>query len=180
MLSRVARFEDLDESVLDGFTCGDVWMDGWLANKASRQLKSGLCAMHVGLGEDGLPIGFFTLATCQVMPTDVLKKERHGYNRMPFGALLIGELAVRADLRGSGLGYGVQLLNHAIFIACNISHDAGVAFIVVDPLGGNEHICRWYQHNGFVASPGGSRHYMPIRKARERIDALGEDYFRFD
>ena len=67
MLSRVVRLEELDEGVLDGFTCGDEWMDNWLANKASRQLKSGLCAMHVGLDEDGSVIGFFTLATCQVI-----------------------------------------------------------------------------------------------------------------
>ena len=176
MLSKVVRLEELDEGVFDGFTCGDDWMDNWLANKASRQLKSGLCAMHVGLDEEGSPVGFFTLAACQLMPTDVLKRERHGYNRMPFGALLIGELAVRSDLRG-GLGYGAQLLNHAIYVACNISHDVGVSFLVVDPLGGNEHICRWYQHNGCVPSPQGSRHYMSMRKAKEHIDALGEDYF---
>lgn len=102
MLRRVARLEELDEGVLDGFACGDDWMDCWLANKADRQLKSGLCAMHVGLDEEGSPIGFFTLTSCQVIPTDVLKRERHGYNRIPFGALLIGELAVRADLGGSG------------------------------------------------------------------------------
>lgn len=35
MLNRVVRYEELDEGVLDGFTCGDEWMDDWLANKAT-------------------------------------------------------------------------------------------------------------------------------------------------
>ena len=179
MLSRVRRLEELSVGILDGFTCGDDWTDNWLADRAGGQLKSGLCAMHVGLDKDDAPIGFFTLSTCQIMPTDALQKKHHGSNRTPFGALCIGELAIRADLRDRGLGYRTQLLNHAIFLACDIAHVAGVSLIAVSPHSDDEHLLRWYRHNGFVASPTGSRYYMPIRKAKERIGALGEDYFHF-
>lgn len=179
MLRRVSRLSELDPSVLDGFTCGDEWMDDWLTRKAPRQLAGGLCVMHVGLDEDGKAVGFFTLSNCQLEPACISRKERHGFNRTPFGAFLIGEIAVREDLRHTEYGYGVRLLNHAIKLACDIAKDVGASFVVVDPRDGDEGLCRWYRRNGFVCSPEGFRHYLPIRTARDRLDRLGDDYFVF-
>ena len=98
---------------------------------------------------------------------------------MAFGAFMIGELAVRQDLRHNAYGYGVRLLNHAIQLACNLALDAGAKFVIVDPLGGDEHLCTWYQRNGFKRSPEGFRHYLSIRTARELLDGFDEDYFVF-
>lgn len=180
MLSRVARLEDLDDGILDGFLSGDAWMDDWLENKSRRQIDHGLCSVHVGIDDNGEAVGFFTLSTCQIIPADVSRRERHGFNNTAFGALLIGELAVRSDLRHCGLGYGTKLLHHAIRLACDISRDAGVSFVVVDPLGGDDDLCRWYQHIGFkAASGGGFRHYLSIRAAREMVEKLGKEYFVF-
>lgn len=180
MLSKVSRLEDLDDGILDGFKSGNDWIDDWLANKSRRQIDHDLCMVHVGVDESGDPIGFFTLSVCQIVPADVSRRERHGFSKMSFGALLIGELAVRSDLRHCGMGYGTRLLRHAIHLGCDISRDAGVSFIVVDPLDGDEDLCRWYQHIGFkAAAGGGSRHYLPIRTAREIVAELGEDYFAF-
>lgn len=180
MLSRVVRFSELDPSVLEGFSCGDEWMDDWLVRKAPRQLKSNLCVMHVGLDEKGAAAGFFTLSNCQLEPTTVAKRERHGFNRTPFGAFLIGELAVRSDLRHTEYGYGVRLLNHAIKLACDLALDVGASFIAVDPREGNERLCQWYQRNGFVRAPEGFRHYLPIKRARVELEKLGEEYFVFE
>lgn len=180
MLKKVSRLSKLDPGILDGFTCGDEWMDDWVSRKALRQLSHGLCVMHVGLDEHDIPVGFFTLANCQIGASDISRRERHGFQRTPFGSLLIGEIAVRADLRHSDYHYGVRLLNHAVKIACDLSLDSGIAFIVVDPRDGNDRLCRWYQSNGFVCTPEGFRHYMPIRVAREQVAKLGDEYFVFD
>ena len=53
VLKRVSRLSTLDSDILDGFTCGDEWMDDWVSRKAPRQLSCGLCVMHVGLDEHG-------------------------------------------------------------------------------------------------------------------------------
>ena len=154
-------------------------MDDWLTRKAPRQLANGLCVMHVGLDEADRAVGFFTLSTCQIDSSCIARRERHGFNRTPFGAFLIGEIAVREDLRHSEYGYGVRLLHHAVMLACNLALDAGASFVVVDPRDGNEHLCRWYQRNGFCCAPEGFRHYLPIRKAREELSQLGDGYFVF-
>lgn len=180
MLSRVVRADGLDPSIFDGFSCGDEWMDDWLARKAPRLLSNGLCVMHVGLDEEGKAVGFFTLSVSQIEPSGVTRKDRHGFSRTPFGAFLIGEIAVRADLRHSEYRYGVRLLNHAIRLACDLALDAGASFIVVDPLGGDDHLCGWYQRNGFKCAPEGFRHYLPIRLARERLRDYEDDCFVFE
>lgn len=179
MLAKVTRLSELDPSILEGFACGDEWMDDWLTRKAPLQLSRNLCVMHVGLDEDGRAVGFFTLSNCQVEPSGVSRKERHGISRTPFGAYLIGEIAVRSDLRHSDYGYGVRLLFHAVKLACDLSKDAGASFIVVDPRDGNEHLCGWYQRNGFKCAPEGYRHYLPIKVARERIAEFEDEYFVF-
>ena len=74
MLAKVTRLSELDPSILEGFACGDEWMDDWLTRKAPLQLSRNLCVMHVGLDEDGRAVGFFTLSNCQVEPRVCLGK----------------------------------------------------------------------------------------------------------
>ena len=52
-------------------------------------------------------------------------------------------------------------------------------FDELDPMGGDEHLCAWYQRNGFKCAPEGFRHYLSIKVARELLDQLGDNYFVF-
>jgi len=141
---------------VDDFTCGDrpgaSEIDDYLKTSALREQTAGLSAVWVaterGTGSSpGRMVGYFTLSPLSI-PLSAALLERAGLSNVPYrsvGGYLLGRLGVAAPLQGKG--FGSVLVASAIRLARETRHDAGGAFLAVDPK--NDGLVAWYEKLDF-------------------------------
>lgn len=153
-------------------------MDHFWLDKSLTYSKIGMCAVHVAMkGED--IAGFYTISPSAIRGIGLPKSRQAGKPTMAHPSWLIGELAVRKDLRGKkGNGsVGAALLCHAVHMACDLSVMAGGRLVMLDPL--NDTLGKWYEDHGFLRLPNAKTMFMPLRNARSYMEQIGEPFFVF-
>lgn len=148
---------------LEGFSCGESSIDDWC--KSGRQSHAArLCRIWVSADDTGSIAGFYTLSNHTVSGIELPGKDGGATGQVP--ATLLGKLALRRNLRGSG--YGSLLLLDAMQRAVVGSDYSSSRLIVLDAA--NENVMKWYRKNSFKSfselSP--LRMYMKMSTA-ERI-----------
>ncbi len=175
--NRIVTVDDVDESLVSSFTCGNEAMDNWFLNKALSWCYLGFCQVYIALDEEGI-VGFFSLSPTQLEPRSLSGSMRKGKNSMSHPGLLLGRIAVRKGLQGTEAHVGSLLLEHAIYRAVAISQTVGGRFIVLDAK--NEELCEWYSRHGFRSLRDSElRMIMPMKDARAMTRGLGEEHFLF-
>lgn len=155
-----------DRHDLDGFLCGDETIDGWLKSSCRRYLQQGLCSLWVCAEPDGTIIGLFTLASHLIQPEVLTGAQRGGINAVGHPAILLGQLALRRESRGEGIG--ALLMLEALAQCVESADNVGARFIVLDAL--NERLIRYYEAFGFRSVPSDpQRMLLKMSAARARL-----------
>ena len=67
---KIVAVEQIEETLVSGFSCGDEAMDDWFLNKALNWCYLGFCQVHVAVDESGV-VGFFSLSPSQIEPASL-------------------------------------------------------------------------------------------------------------
>ncbi len=146
--NKIVTVEDVDPSLLSSFSCGDEQMDSWFLTKALSWCYLGLCQVYIAVGDDGI-LGFFSLSPTSIQPAELSRSQRHGKNSMEHPGILLGRIAVRADVQRTGLRVGSLLLEEAVRRSHAISDLVGGRFIILDAK--TSELADWYSRHGFQA-----------------------------
>lgn len=96
---RIIPQTNLTQDAIEGFASGNPELDHFWLDKSLTYSKIGMCAVHVAMkGED--IAGFYTISPSVIRGVGLPKSRQAGKPTMAHPSWLIGELAVRKDLRG--------------------------------------------------------------------------------
>lgn len=175
---RIILQSELDENAINGFSSGNEPLDHFWLDKSLTYSRTGMCAVHVAMSGDGI-VGFYTLSPSAIRGGLLPRKRQAGKPTMSHPAWLIGEFAIRADLQGNHEegSVGAALLCHALHMANDLSRMGGGRLVMLDPL--NERLADWYGEHGFLRLKGSNTMFIPMKKIREYMTLIGEDFFVF-
>jgi GNAT superfamily N-acetyltransferase len=157
-----------EDHVLDGFSCGNDYLDGWLGLAALEAGRKNVSRAYVWDDDGGVVRAYFSLAPDKIRRADLPKAIGRGDpDEIP--AVLIGKLALDRALQGQGLGR--QLLVDAISRAVAAVEIVSGRYIVVDAI--DEDAAAFYSRHGFTAlpAPSGSRLIMKSSDASASLRA---------
>lgn len=159
-----------EEHPLEKFACGEQSIDDWCARGGRKAHNSWLCTVWVLLDAAGVMVGFFTLTSHLVEGVNLPAKDSGGVPTSP--ASLIGKLALRKDLRGTGLG--TTLVRHALEKCVEAARVSASRLITLDAA--NEDLVVWYKKHGFKSYSDETplKMYMKMSTAAATVDALAE------
>ena len=137
-----------DDHVLDGFSCGNDYLDGWLRRSAVACGRKNVARTYVWADDDAVVWAYFSLAPDKVQRADLPRAIGRGDpDEIP--AVLIGKLALHHALQSRGLGR--QLLIDALSRAVGAVEIASGRYIVVDAI--DEDAVAFYRRYGFTPLP---------------------------
>jgi GNAT superfamily N-acetyltransferase len=110
------------------FDCGSAPLNEWLRRFALSNQAAHAAETYLGL-EDGVVIGFYSLAVGQVSFAEAPERLRKGLARHPVPIMLLARLA--ADLRWQTQGVGRALLRDACLRTMQAAEIAGIRALVV-------------------------------------------------
>ena len=150
---------------LSRFDCGNSHLNDWLKNNALK--SEGQSARTYVACENNIVVGYYCIATGSVerraLPSK-LKRQRGLPNHIPVA--IIGRLA--RDVRYSGTGLGLDLLQDALRRIVSASEIIGVRCVLVHAI--DDNAAKFWKDNEFSEYPDGSgTFFMPVEKI---IDAL--------
>lgn len=154
---------------LTAFICGTPTLDAWLQTRARANQESGDSRTFVAL-DGGQVIGFHALTTASVARASVPGSLRRNAPE-PVPLLLLGQLAVRFDHHGRGLGRA--LLRDACLRAVAASAHVGFRALATHPL--DDAAAAFYARFGFTAATGTTPKLMllPIQRLAAAAAARG-------
>ena len=168
-----ARIEPLDRKHdRAAFTCGDVPIDNFLKNSATKQQQEDIARVYVScLDAEFVVIGYYALNSHSInaatLPEDI-RKRLPSYETMP--TIYLSKLGVRTDFQDKGLGQ--YLMGHAFKRCVDAADIIGAQFLVLDSL--NELSTKLYLSLGLIELPGHApRMIMKMGLIRKAI-ALAE------
>lgn len=163
-----------DHHPLEKFSCGESSIDDWCSGGGRKAHASRLCRIWVSPDAAGGIAGFFTLSNHTVSGLDIHGKDAGAGGSIP--ATLVGKLALRSDLRKSGMG--TLLLLDAMERAVIGSEYSSSRLIVLDAA--NESVMGWYRKNSFKSFSEASplRMYMKMSSAEQIVGKAREAHER--
>ena len=85
----IVPIDDIDRSLLEGFTCVVAQFDTWLLRESRTAVARGECQVHVCIDNAGLPVAFFMLSSTAINSDDLSGSSRGGiHGQVP--ATLLG------------------------------------------------------------------------------------------
>ncbi|MGG2020677.1 GNAT family N-acetyltransferase [Pseudomonas sp. S8] len=122
---------DFDKSIdRSAFDCGKhPALNTYIFEHAGQDQKRNLSRTFLYV-EDGLLLGYYTLANTSLALSELSDEQRKKMPRYPMPAVLLSRLAVDKMVQGQGLG--LRLMGDFFRRVYEISKQSGVAFIVVD------------------------------------------------
>ena len=152
------------------FDCGNHELNRYLRNTARQHLEKGISRTFV-LVEDSNPteiLGFFTLASCEILVEKLPRKYAKKYPaRAP--AAKLARLAVKMNLQRKGLG--TQMMVNAIERILRVSEHLGIIGFFVDAK--NNEAITFYGQFGFIPLPDNPLElFLPLATLRKayRVD----------
>mgnify|MGYP000379638857 CR=1 FL=1 len=158
------RPEPLDgQHRLEGFDCGKPALNDWLVRHARQAQGSGSAKTFV-VADDDRVAGYFSLTVGQVDVLEVPERVRKGMGQYPVPVVILARLAVSAQAKGRGIGFG--LLQDAIRRTMLIAEQAGIRAMLTHPI--DHEAAKFYTRFGFVASPLRERQLLLLLKDARR------------
>ena len=133
------------KSKLKKFDCGTEVLNDFLSRYSLKNDTLGIGKTFVVFNENEDIVGYFTLATAQVVFEDVPDEYRNKLPKYPIPALRIARLAVSKNLQGKGIGK--WMLTQAFIKIIHVADITGLYFIIVDA---KETSKSFYEHYGFI------------------------------
>ncbi|HEX9777381.1 MAG TPA: GNAT family N-acetyltransferase [Geopsychrobacteraceae bacterium] len=155
----------------EGFRCGERDLEDFLKRTARQHNDKGISRTFVLVDSDepAKILGFFTLASCEVVTTELPPEFAKKYPRKAPAAKL-GRLAVAMDRQRQGLGglLMVDAMRRTLAVAENIGI---IGFFVAAK---NQGAREYYEQYGFVALPDHPLAlFLPLATLAAAVEALG-------
>ena len=145
MSFKLVSIKDVPKVKLKKFDCETEVLNEFLSRYSFKNDTLGIGKTFVAFDENEEIVGYFTLATAQVVYEDIPDEYRGKLPKYPIPALRIARLAVRKDFQGKGIGK--WLLTQAFIKILHVSEITGLYFIIVDA---KETSKSFYEHYGFI------------------------------
>ena len=145
MSFKLVAIKDVPKAKLKKFDCGTEVLNEFLSRYSFKNDILGIGKTFIAFNENEDVIGYFTLATAQVLFEDIPDNYRAKLPRYPIPALKIARLAVGKNLQGKGIGK--WLLTQAFIKIIHVAEITGLYFIIVDA---KETSKSFYEHYGFI------------------------------
>ena len=133
------------KSKLKDFDCGTEVLNDFLTRYSLKNDTLGIGKTFVALDEREDIVGYFTLATAQVVFEDIPDTYRSKLPKYPIPALRIARLAVSKNQQRKGIGK--WMLTQAFIKIIHVAEITGLYFIIVDA---KETSKSFYEHYGFI------------------------------
>ena len=144
---------------LDGFDCGKAPLNKFLKVHALANQKANSASTYVAC-EDGMVIGYYTLAVGSVIYAEAPERVTKGLAKHPVPVMLLARLAVDKETHGHGIGQG--LLKDALLRTVQAADIAGIRALLVHAK--DHQAKRWYQQFEFEESPTDPMHLFLLLK----------------
>ena len=144
MSFKLVSIKDVPKAKLKKFDCGTEVLNEFLSRYSLKNDTVGIGKTFVAFDEKEDIVGYFTLATAQVVYEDIPDEYRGKLPKYPIPSLRIARLAVGKDLQGKGIGK--WLLTQAFIKIVHVAEITGLYFIIVDA---KESSKSFYEHYGF-------------------------------
>jgi GNAT superfamily N-acetyltransferase len=155
-----------DDHVLDSFSCGNDYLEGWLRRSAVACGRKNVARTYVWADDDAVVWAYLSLAPDRVRRADLPRAIGRGDpDEIP--AVLIGKLALHHALQSRGLGR--QLLVDALSRAVSAIEIVSGRYIVVDAI--DEDAVAFYRRYGFTPLPAPSASRL-IMKSSDAFASL--------
>ena len=146
MSYKLVSIKDIQpKSKLKDFDCGTEVLNDFLIRYSLKNDILGIGKTFVALDEREDVVGYFTLATAQVVFKDIPDTYRSKLPKYPIPALRIARLAVSKNQQGKGIGK--WMLAQAFIKIIHVAEITGLYFIIVDA---KETSKSFYEHYGFI------------------------------
>ena len=145
MSFKLVAIKDVPKAKLKKFDCGTEVLNEFLSRYSFKNDILGIGKTFVAFNKNEDVVGYFTLATAQVLFEDIPDNYRAKLPRYPIPALRIARLAVGKNLQGKGIGK--WLLTQAFIKIIHVAEITGLYFIIVDA---KETSKSFYEHYGFI------------------------------
>ncbi|TFC19466.1 GNAT family N-acetyltransferase [Cryobacterium glucosi] len=113
---------------VDGFSCGQADLDGWLHKFAVPNQLSGMARVFVSMNSQTVA-GYYALSTGGVEHEDAPGRIKKGIPRHPIPVVILTRLAT--DLRFQGFGLGRMLVRDALIRIDRASEEVGVRSLLI-------------------------------------------------
>jgi GNAT superfamily N-acetyltransferase len=156
----------------EGFSCGERGLGDYLKRTARQHNDKGIARTFVLVNSDNPAriLGFFTLASCEVVAVELPPEYAKKYPRKAPAAKL-ARLAVARDRQRQGLG-GLMMVE-AMRRTLSVAENIGIIGFFVDAknLGARE----YYEQFGFVALPNRPLAlFLPLATLAAAVGTLGK------
>ncbi len=148
-----------------GFDCGSIDLSRYLRNTARQHSEKGISRSFV-LVDDENPseiLGFFTLASCEILVEKLPRKYAKKYPaRAP--AAKLARLAIAKHMQKKGLGTHMML--NAMDRILRVAEHLGIIGFFVDDK--DNEAAMYYQHFGFIPLPDNPLElFLPLATIRQ-------------
>ena len=141
--------EPLGKQDREGFECGSLELDTYLARQSGQDQRRNVAACFLAIETDSeIVAGFYTLSACHIHFEGLDEAARKKLPRYPVvPAVRLGRLAI--DRRFQGRGLGSALICDAAMRTMRA--EIAAAFLVVEAK--DETASAFYRHHGFAPDP---------------------------
>ncbi len=165
MSFKLVSIKDVPKSKLKKFDCGIEVLNEFLFRYSLKNDTLGIGKTFVAFDEKDEVVGYFTLATAQVVYENIPDEYRGKLPKYPIPSLRIARLAVDKDLQGKGIGK--WLLTQAFIKILHVAEITGLYFIIVDA---KETSKSFYEHYGFINfNDKEFSYFLPVETVRKAM-----------
>ena len=165
MSFKLISIKDVPKSKLKKFDCGTEVLNEFLSRYSLKNDTLGIGRTFVAFDEKDEVVGYFTLATAQVVYENIPDEYRGKLPKYPIPSLRIARLAVGKDLQGKGIGK--WLLAQAFIKILHVAEITGLYFIIVDA---KETSKSFYEHYGFINfNDKEFSYFLPVETVRKAM-----------
>jgi predicted N-acetyltransferase YhbS len=148
-LGKITSPQPLSEKqVIDGFDCGNGFLNDWLKKYALANSRANASKTFVACISQEV-IGYYSLAMGSVDYEETTPRMKKGLARHPIPVVVLGRLAV--DLRYQKRRLGISLLKDAFLRALMVSEHIGARAVFVNAKDKNAK--EFYEKHGFCCLP---------------------------
>lgn len=167
MSFKLVSVKDIPKAKLKKFDCGTEVLNEFLSRYSLKNDTLGIGKTFVAFDKNEEAVGYFTLATAQVVYEDIPDEYRDKLPKYPIPSLRIARLAVGKDLQGKGIGK--WLLAQAFIKIIHVAEITGLYFIIVDA---KETSKGFYEHFGFIKFNDKEQSYfLPVDTVRKAMQS---------